>query len=139
MPIRPQVGKPPAGYEVTEVTVRPAEVTVVGTLEALRTVTAVDTTPIAITSLTGTETYRAELVLPGAVRREGTGQVRVTVSVAKEAEDDDDTQPATPSPGPSGTPPTSGRKPTPEPGPGPQTPPPGEPESPAARPAAPPH
>lgn len=132
LPVRPQVGEPATGYKVSEVTARPAEVILVGSPEALEALEAVSTEPIPIAGLTSTETYKATLVLPGGVKREGEGQVQVTISVAKQGAGGPTNQPPAP---PSGAPdlsPGTGGKPGPETTPQP----PAVPGKPEAQPAA---
>ncbi len=100
LPVRPQTGAPAEGYEVREISVRPEQVTVTGSPEALAALESLSTEMIPLADLTAKETYRTKLVLPAGVKRVGEGPIEVTVTVSKHS--DAGSGPAT-----SGRPPSS--------------------------------
>jgi YbbR domain-containing protein len=87
-------GTPAFGFRVASVSVRPTQVFVTGSSEALAAITTVETQPIEIGGIRQTRTFRAALDLPTGIRREGRDPVEVTVVVEPD--------PGTPTPPPSG-------------------------------------
>jgi len=69
VPVRPRVGGAPAsGYQVNQVTVTPAAITLRGTPSALASVVDVPTDPVNIGGLTANQTFTVKPILPSGVR-----------------------------------------------------------------------
>src|SRR5439155_24317731 len=69
VPVRPRVGGAPAtGYQVNQVTVTPAAITLRGTPSALASVVDVPTDPLNIGGLTANQTFTVKPILPSGVR-----------------------------------------------------------------------
>jgi YbbR domain-containing protein len=116
VPVRPQLGKPAPGYQVTNVTAHPDEITVTGGSDALAHLEAAPTESIPIEQVTSTATYKVKVILPEGVKREEEGLIEVTVTVAKRSEvapAETPPGPASPGPGAASAPPSGPAAPPP--------------------------
>ncbi len=82
LPVNPIViGDPAAGFEVAAVSVEPQVVLVAGDADRLIELTKVDTIPISLTGVSGSETVTVELALPDEVVAVDDDSVTVTISL----------------------------------------------------------
>ncbi len=81
VPVRPILGNPPAGYQVTSVQVSPPVVTLTGGGEALGAVDSVSTGRVDISGLRSRKTYAVLLNVPRGTSVLGVASANVTVSV----------------------------------------------------------
>ncbi len=81
VPVRPIIGNPPAGYQVTSVRVNPPVVTVTGEGNALAGVSSVSTSRIDISGLRSRKTYTVSINVPSDASVLGAASVSVTVAV----------------------------------------------------------
>ncbi len=79
VPVRPVVGDPPSGYQVTEVSVTPTVVTIAGD-EGLDAVTSVSTALVDISGLRGTRAHAVPLNVPSGLAVLGSASVSVSVT-----------------------------------------------------------
>ena len=82
LPVNPIIiGDPAAGFEVAAVSVEPQVVLVAGDADRLIELTKVDTIPISLTGVSGSETVTVELALPDEVVAVDDDSVTVTISL----------------------------------------------------------
>jgi YbbR domain-containing protein len=74
-------GTPAVGYEITEVSVEPAVVTVQGDADAVASLARVDTAPLSVSAATRDVAATVDLALPPDVDPVGFDTVRVTVRI----------------------------------------------------------
>jgi len=82
LPVWPDLTNPPPGYQIVQVTVRPATVLVTGPPKLLATAQAVRTSVVDISSLRDTRSYEAKLVAPQGLAVVGATTAVVKVTVA---------------------------------------------------------
>jgi len=83
VPVRPIIGNPPAGYQLTSVRVSPPVVTITGEGDALAGVSSVSTSRIDISGLRSRKTYTMSINVPGDMSVLGAASVSVTVAVRR--------------------------------------------------------
>ncbi len=83
LPVRPRLGDPPSGWQVSAVQVSPAVVTITGGGDALARITAIATVPIDISGLRGTKPYAIPLSVPDQVSVLDQASVQVTVTTRR--------------------------------------------------------
>ncbi len=81
VPVWPRLSDPAPGFRVAAVAVRPPAVVIGGPRGVLASIRSIRTQTIDISTLRGTGTYNARLVLPGGVRVFGPASVYVRVTV----------------------------------------------------------
>ncbi len=83
IPVRPNIGPVPRGWEVVEVRREPTTVTITGEGEVLAGITAIDTARVDISDLRGTNAYSVPLQVPSGVTVLGPGSARVAVTLRR--------------------------------------------------------
>ncbi len=83
VPVRPIIGNPPAGYQVTSVRVNPPVVTFTGEGDVLARVSSVSTSRIDISGLRSRKTYTMSINVPKDSSVLGAASVSVTVAVSR--------------------------------------------------------
>ncbi|MCD6359254.1 MAG: hypothetical protein J7M38_00225 [Armatimonadetes bacterium] len=81
VPIRPIIGNPARGYQISWVRVKPPVVTLTGAGDTLARVESVSTSHVDISGLRSRKTYTVALNVPEGVSVVGAASVNVTVSV----------------------------------------------------------
>ncbi len=83
VPVRPIIGNPPVGYQVTSVRVNPPVVTITGEGDALARVSSVSTSRIDISGLRSRKTYMVSINVPSDTSVLRAASVSVTVAVGR--------------------------------------------------------
>lgn len=83
VPIRPNIGTVPRGWELVEVRRDPSTVTLAGEGDALARITAIDTARVDISDLRGSNAYSVPLEVPSGVTVLGPSSARVTVTLRR--------------------------------------------------------
>ncbi len=104
VPITPELGAPPSGYEISSVQTSPGTVTITGEESAVEDVEYIPTVEISIADLRGRGTFTPTLVFPEGIESVGVGAATVTVTTRQatrpEAPEEEPTEgPAEPEPG----------------------------------------
>ena len=133
VPVRPQIGSPPSGWQVSAVESSPPVVTITAGGELLDGISSIATVPVRISGLRGTKSYRIALSAPAKLSVLDQGSVLVTVTTqrlrtrASEPEPPPEESPSEAPPTEEETPPTEPAE-EPEPTPEEPEPPPGDEE-----------
>lgn len=114
VPVRPRIGSPPSGWQVSAVETTPPVVTVTASGELLAGISSVATVPVNISGLRGTKSYRVALSAPEKVSVLEQGSVRLTVTTQRTRTRTSEPEPP-PEETPSEAPPTEEETPPTEP------------------------
>lgn len=83
VPVRPRLGDPPSGWQVSAAQISPPVVTVTGSGEVLARISSIATVPIDISGLRGTKPYPIPLSVPENVSVLDQASVQVTVTTRR--------------------------------------------------------